>query len=603
VAGGRAGEDSLFLTETYQPFTKNALTLLFARLKGRAGLTETPMSPTVLRDTFAVRVLEAGGTLEELGAQLGLKNLEALKRYECAARPSSEDERQQEQVSGQEPPSRPGLRRSLLCRGRASSAAKSTWQRRGAGKWDDTARKGPVSRTGEDPEEVLPADGSDLATEGAPEQETEKISAGVQAHTLPTAPQACREHAREPSALPHLKTEEETAALFGKVSEPAVSSALPAPVVPCQRNAEARPWQLQSTKEEDATCRQETATGAGAQRPKQEPRKGGQTSEASAIRPGLRQRRSALSIERAIQEFLEEVRRRKRQPKTLQWHQTALALFQQYLQQECQCVFVDQITPSQVQSWFTSVQETPTTRETKRAAGTVESYARSARAFCRWLVSRRLLKRTPFAGLLMPIAESSLPHLLEPQEWEGLLQACRSPREKMSGAEQATARNQALLWVLAEAGIRACEVCGLRLGDVDREQGLLRVRGKGSRARWVPLKQEGLRQLLVYIDHHRLETVKREQRKRVGEGPLFVSETGRPLTENGIALLFGRLRKRAGITRKDVNPTLLRDSFAVRYLQAGGDLFTLRELLGQEESAVVKRSLQIHEKVFGERKE
>lgn len=84
--------------------------------------------------------------------------------------------------------------------------------------------------------------------------------------------------------------------------------------------------------------------------------------------------------------------------------------------------------------------------------------------------------------------------------------------------------------------------------------------------------------------------------------PLFVSETGRPLTENGIVLLFDRLRKRAGIARTEVNPTLLRDNFAVRYLQTGGDLLALRELMGQEECVVVKRSLRMPEKAFGERK-
>lgn len=163
--------------------------------------------------------------------------------------------------------------------------------------------------------------------------------------------------------------------------------------------------------------------------------------------------------------------------------------------------------------------------------------------------------------------------------------------------DQATERNQALLWVLAETGIGASEICELRLADVDREQSLLRVRGKGSKARWIPLKQEGLHALLAYLDHCRLETVQEVKRRWMGEEPLFVSKTGRSLTENGIALLFGRLRKRAGMTR-DVNPSLLRDSFAVRYLQAGGDLFTLRELLGQEESARVKRSLRMSEEVI-----
>ena len=97
-------------------------------------------------------------------------------------------------------------------------------------------------------------------------------------------------------------------------------------------------------------------------------------------------------------------------------------------------------------------------------------------------------------------------------------------------------------------------------------------------------------------DGFRLKRVKEENRRRVGEEALFVSEMGRPLRKNTIDLLFSRLRKRAEITGKGVNPSLLRDSFAVRYLQAGGDLFTLRELLGQEESAVVRRALHMSER-------
>ena len=79
----------------------------------------------------------------------------------------------------------------------------------------------------------------------------------------------------------------------------------------------------------------------------------------------------------------------------------------------------------------------------------------------------------------------------------------------------------------------------------------------------------------------------------VSDKPLFLSETGHGLTENGIVSMFGRLRERAGLTREEIGPTLVRDSFAVRYLQAGGDVFTLRDLLGHQESAVVKRYLRM----------
>ena len=201
----------------------------------------------------------------------------------------------------------------------------------------------------------------------------------------------------------------------------------------------------------------------------------------------------------------------------------------------------------------------------------------------------------PFARRLFPQVGPPLPHLLEPEEWERLLQACQLDEGRVASAEQG-ARNRALLWVFAQTGIRPSEICGLRLSDVDREQGLLRVKGKDGRWRWVPLGSEGLRHLLAYVDGFRLQSVKQEQRRRMGEEMLFVSETGRPLRKNTIDLVFHRLRKRAGMTRKGVNPSLLRDTFAVRYLQAGGDLFTLRELLGQEESAVVRRALHMSER-------
>ncbi|GER86514.1 hypothetical protein KDW_06760 [Dictyobacter vulcani] len=325
----------------------------------------------------------------------------------------------------------------------------------------------------------------------------------------------------------------------------------------------------------------------------QEHAQGGLPSQNAVRRSASRQRGASLSIEQAIQDYLEAQRRGKRRPKTLEWHQTALRLFQQYLLTECQCDLIHQMTPAAVQNWFTFLREQPTATGTLRAAGTIASYARSARAFCQWLGRQRYLKRTPFVHLHVPHEEPGLLHLVEPEEWERLLLACQPAGKKATGADQVAARNQAVLWILAETGMRTAEVCGMRLSDVDREQGKLKVRGKGSTRRWVLLGHEGLHHLCVYLDHYRLKNGQDVKRRRVGEEPLFLSETGHPFTSNGIALLFGRLRKRAGIMRKEVGPVLLRDTFAVRYLQAGGDLFTLREQLGQEESVVVKRYLSM----------
>lgn len=378
------------------------------------------------------------------------------------------------------------------------------------------------------------------------------------------------------------------------------SGSLDSAVTPTLENARERPCTARSGAEEEAMDSPEGTVPCPGDRPVTmldgEPPQADQVCNSSVSSNGLRKNGGSKIIEQAIQDYLQEQRNHNRRPKTVEWHQTALGLFQHYLLNACHLTLLSQITETEIQGWVALLGQQPTSRGTLRAAGTIASYMRSARACCQWFVRHHLLERTPFTHLPLLKEEPSLFHLLEPEEWERLLRVCRPLGGKVILAEQVAARNQALLWVLAETGIRTSEVCELRLADVDREQGRLRVRGKGSKLRWVPLRQEGLRHLLVYLGHARLAAM--GKRRQVGEEPLFVSETGRPLTDNGIALLFGRLRKRAGITRKDVNPSLLRESFAVRYLQAGGDLFTLRELLGQEEGARVKRYLRMSEEVM-----
>jgi len=110
------------------------------------------------------------------------------------------------------------------------------------------------------------------------------------------------------------------------------------------------------------------------------------------------------------------------------------------------------------------------------------------------------------------------------------------------------------------------------------------VGGRGAKERRLTLGQQALDHLLVYLDDYRLPSAVGGEQEDTNEEVLFLSETGQALTKSGVTLLFGRLRERAGITRKGVTAALLRESFAVRYLRAGGDLDTLQELLVQQGS-------------------
>lgn len=186
---------------------------------------------------------------------------------------------------------------------------------------------------------------------------------------------------------------------------------------------------------------------------------------------------------------------------------------------------------------------------------------------------------------------------LEEGQWRRLLNACQLPGESRILPEWAPARNQALLWVLYDTGMKVSEVCALRLRDIDVEGGTLLVRSQQFMSRHLVLGKEALQVVRMYIERYRHGGSRVEvQHVEGSDVPLFLSETGKALTKNGVMLLFRRLRRRAGLTRERIGPTQIRDSFALRYLQAGGDAFTLRDLLGYQESAVVKRYLNTRSK-------
>jgi site-specific recombinase XerD len=115
-------------------------------------------------------------------------------------------------------------------------------------------------------------------------------------------------------------------------------------------------------------------------------------------------------------------------------------------------------------------EETPTGRGSIRSERTIQTYARSARAFFHWLVRRETIERNPFDRVVFPKVGKPLIRIIEPEEFEQLLLACTPPGEMGRLADRAAARNRAILWLLYDTGIRLAEFCNLRLGDFDRKR-------------------------------------------------------------------------------------------------------------------------------------
>jgi integrase/recombinase XerD len=316
----------------------------------------------------------------------------------------------------------------------------------------------------------------------------------------------------------------------------------------------------------------------------------------------LSKRRASTTMERAIADYLLDHEGGNSSQKTLQWHQTALGLLCSFLQEERGITLVGEVEASDINAWFASMRRTPSSRGKIRSERTIQTYARSARAFFHWLVHRETIERNPFDRVTFHKVGKPLIRTIEPEEFERLLTACTPPGEVGPLADRAAARNRAILWVLYDTGIRLSELCGLRTGDFDRKHGLIIVKGKGSKKRHIALGQNCLRHLLYYLERHRPNDEELAEWGSAGEDHLFLSETRTPLTINGVTLLFARLRKRAGITDKRISPHIFRHTFAIRYLVLGNDPFSLQELLGHEDMTTVKNYMHMNDETIQEQK-
>lgn len=187
------------------------------------------------------------------------------------------------------------------------------------------------------------------------------------------------------------------------------------------------------------------------------------------------------------------------------------------------------------------------------------------RAFYKFLVQEELTAQTPFAGLPMPKREIRLPRFLPEEDMNRLLELpAHSPRPTAR-------RDAALLELLYSSGLRIQELCQLNAEDVDLWSGMVRVFGKGSKERMVPVGETALKRIHAY-----LET--RPPRGPRG-APLFLNPAGARLSDRGARLVVSRWVSQAAITQH-ISPHSFRHSFATHLLARGCDLKAVQEMLG-----------------------
>ena len=201
------------------------------------------------------------------------------------------------------------------------------------------------------------------------------------------------------------------------------------------------------------------------------------------------------------------------------------------------------------------------------APASIRRNVSAVRTYFRFLLGEGHLVRDPSERLESPRRWRSLPEVLSVTEAELLLAA-------PSLDEPLAFRDRALLELAYGAGLRVSEWITLGVRDVLLEDGLVRVFGKGSKERLVPIGRSAIGAVAVYL---------RELRPRLerggGKGVLLLNARGAPLTRMGAWKILRRHVEKAGIVKR-VSPHTLRHSFATHLLEGGADLRAVQEMLG-----------------------
>ena len=211
--------------------------------------------------------------------------------------------------------------------------------------------------------------------------------------------------------------------------------------------------------------------------------------------------------------------------------------------------------------------------ERKRAglsAASIKLIVVALKIFFRFLVSRGILTRDPTEALALPRIERYLPQTLNELQVEHLI-------DSIETKAPLGLRDRAIIELLYASGLRISELANARLENLNAEERIIRVIGKGNKMRLVPVGRKACEALAAYLSSERPTLVKRRSGSEI-----FLSARGGKLTTARIWQIVKKHARHSGL-EKNIYPHLLRHSFATHLLGNGADLRIIQEMLGHSD--------------------
>lgn len=220
------------------------------------------------------------------------------------------------------------------------------------------------------------------------------------------------------------------------------------------------------------------------------------------------------------------------------------------------------LTKKEIQNLIQNIAKTESEASTARYISTLKS-------FYKFLEIYKNINHNPMSNINTPKKAKTLPKVLSEEEINKLLD--------INLKTDFDYRNKAMLELMYSSGLRVSELINLNVNDVDLTNSLVRIFGKGSKERIIPLNDYAREALNNYISNHRFNLFKKGENNY-----LFLNNHGNKMTRQGFFKILKKLALEKNI-KTELSPHTIRHSFATHLLKHGADLRSIQELLGHSD--------------------
>ena len=262
--------------------------------------------------------------------------------------------------------------------------------------------------------------------------------------------------------------------------------------------------------------------------------------------------------EKYIEEFIDYLRfEKKYSENTISSYKRDLNKMNLYLKKD----FI-KLTKADIQKYIQNLSK-------NKNSNTISRTISSLKSFYKFLEINKYTNTNPLTTIISPKTARKLPKVLSEEEVNKLLD--------INLNNDFDYRNKAMLELMYSSGLRVSELINLTVNDVDLKNSLVRIFGKGSKERIVPLNDYATEALNNYILYHRPKLFKQKE-----SNYLFLNNHGNQMTRQGFFKTLKKIAKEKGI-KSELSPHTLRHSFATHLLKYGADLRSIQELLGHSD--------------------